>query len=40
MKFYGPLGFPTHLLSGSEDGAVMVWDTIDWQHLKRLGGHK
>jgi protein MAK11 len=36
LEFFGS----THLLSGSEDGAVMVWDAKTWDCLKVLHGHK
>jgi len=36
------LGFvgSSHLLSGSEDGAVCIWRVYDWSLLHILGGHK
>jgi protein MAK11 len=36
LKFVGT----THLLSASEDGAVCIWRTSDWECLHILGGHK
>jgi protein MAK11 len=29
-----------HLLSGSEDGKIVVWRSTDWEPLKSLTGHK
>lgn len=35
LTFFGA----SHLLSGSEDGAVMVWDASSWDCKKVLRGH-
>ena len=44
IAFYTPLegsGGPTHLLSGSADGCIAVWDVAsDWDCVKTLKGHK
>ena len=29
-----------HLLSGSEDGMICIWQTVDWVCMKTLVGHK
>ncbi|KAI0244029.1 Protein mak11 [Massospora cicadina] len=36
LKFIGK----SHLVSGSEDTAIMIWRTKDWECLKVLRGHK
>lgn len=40
LAFHGPRGtlqnHPTHLLSGSEDGTICIWDTDLWIHLTSM----
>jgi protein MAK11 len=48
LQFHGPRGaggapvsnHPTHLLSGSEDGSIFIWDTDSWIHLKTMRSKK
>jgi len=36
IDFYGD----THMLSGSEDGGVCIWDVRTWDNLKVMKGHQ
>lgn len=36
LDFYGD----THMLSGSEDGAICIWDIRTWDNLKVMHGHQ
>lgn len=43
VKLFTPPGAakPTHLLSGSDDGSIAIWQAGgDWEALKLLRGHK
>ncbi|CAI7910561.1 unnamed protein product [Closterium sp. NIES-53] len=31
---------PTHLLAGSEDRTISLWEVATWRHLSSLKGHK
>ncbi|KAL6765140.1 WD40-repeat-containing domain protein [Haematococcus lacustris] len=37
----GPGAAPSHMLSGSADGSIAIWQAgCNWQHLKQMKGHK
>ena len=39
LDFHGShpgINHPTHLLSGSEDGSICIWDTDSWIHLTTM----
>ncbi|GLC45171.1 hypothetical protein PLESTB_000427800 [Pleodorina starrii] len=42
LEFYTPEGrsTPSHMLSGSADGAINIWRCRDWEHLKVMRGHR
>jgi protein MAK11 len=43
VRLFTPPGStkPTHLLSGSDDGSIAIWQAGgDWEALKLLRGHK
>lgn len=43
VRLFTPPGAsrPTHLLSGSDDGSIAIWQAGgDWEALKLLRGHK
>ncbi|GLI69685.1 hypothetical protein VaNZ11_014373 [Volvox africanus] len=42
LEFFMPesRSAPSHMLSGSADGAINIWRCKDWEHLKVMRGHK
>ncbi|GIL89377.1 hypothetical protein Vretifemale_17193 [Volvox reticuliferus] len=42
LEFFTPesRSLPSHMLSGSADGAINIWRCKDWEHLKVMRGHK
>ncbi|GIL51838.1 hypothetical protein Vafri_7748 [Volvox africanus] len=42
LEFFTPesRSVPSHMLSGSADGAINIWRCKDWEHLKVMRGHK
>ncbi|CAI7813495.1 unnamed protein product [Closterium sp. NIES-54] len=39
-QLHGSGSRPTHLLAGSEDRTISLWEVATWRHLSSLKGHK
>ncbi|CAI5998017.1 unnamed protein product [Closterium sp. NIES-64] len=40
LQLHGSGSRPTHLLAGSEDRTISLWEVATWRHLSSLKGHK
>ncbi|CAI5509872.1 unnamed protein product [Closterium sp. Naga37s-1] len=40
LALHGSGSRPTHLLAGSEDRTISLWEVATWRHLSSLKGHK